>query len=194
ASATPSTPARGSSKLMVVAGLTLSVVLTSDKRARVSARRQRLARDLLLGALCMLTLVVLASALRRIGLSEDAFGFTRARVSAEAIVLWLGVVIVLVLALGAAGRRALVVRAATLASGVALLAFSLANPDGRVGAANVDRFERTGKIDLGYLRGLSADAVPAIERLPAGERGAARPDVKGSGGLFGFNLARAQGD
>jgi hypothetical protein len=35
---------------------------------------------------------------------------------------------------------------------------------------NVERFQRTERIDLDYLAGLSADAVPALAALPEGIR------------------------
>ena len=44
------------------------------------------------------------------------------------------------------------------------------NPDAYIAERNLDRYESTGKIDLDYLAKLSADAVPALLRLPADKR------------------------
>jgi hypothetical protein len=52
-----------------------------------------------------------------------------------------------------------------------LLAFSLSNPDGRVAARNVERWRNTGELDVAYVQGLSADAVPALAQLPEPCRG-----------------------
>ena len=82
----------GFAQLMVVAALTLGVIAL--------ARRDDRALRLLLGLLCALTLVVLASALKRLGLYEEAFGFTRLRLLAHGGILWLGGLFVLVLAAG----------------------------------------------------------------------------------------------
>ena len=49
--------------------------------------------------------VVLASALHRLHLYEDAFGLTRARLLAEGVILWLGALIVLVVGATCARRR-----------------------------------------------------------------------------------------
>jgi hypothetical protein len=49
-------------------------------------------------------------------------------------------------------------------SATGLLAFAVGNPDGRIAERNVDRYERTGRIDTGVLAHLSADAVPALAR------------------------------
>ena len=70
---------------------------------------ERLARALL-GVLCALTLVMLASALRRLGLYEDAYGATRLRALVHVQLLWLGAVFALLLLAG--GRAAAAAAAA----------------------------------------------------------------------------------
>jgi Domain of unknown function (DUF4153) len=110
--------------------------------------------------------VVLASALRRLGLYEEAFGFTRTRLLAHGIILWLGALFVLVAAFSAAGRARDLARASVALTAVALIAATLANPDGLIAARNADRFESTGRVDAGYLADLSADAVPRLAELP----------------------------
>ena len=73
------------------------------------ARAARLARaaSSCSALLCALTLVILASALKRLGLYEEAFGFTRLRLMAHGAILWLGGLFVLVAAAGALRRAAL---------------------------------------------------------------------------------------
>ena len=51
-----------------------------------------------------------------------------------------------------------------------LLALGLLNPDGFIAARNVDQVRLTGETDLSYLSRLSADAVPALDRLPEPQR------------------------
>ncbi|MFF8292910.1 DUF4153 domain-containing protein [Streptomyces sp. NPDC016309] len=147
--------------------LTLVVIGLALRWApRDGARDRTLVRSVL-GTLCVLTLVVVASALRRMDLYVDAYGLTRLRVSVAAMELWLGVVLVLIMAAGLLGARRLPLPRAVAASAAAgVLAFGLLSPDGLVAERNVQRYERTGKIDIGYLDGLSADAVPALDRLP----------------------------
>ncbi len=45
------------------------------------------------------------------------------------------------------------------------------NPDALIADSQVDRYQRTGELDVGYLAGLSPDAVPALDRLPEPQRG-----------------------
>jgi Domain of unknown function (DUF4173) len=121
----------------------------------------------LLGTLCVLTLVVVASALHRLQLYEDAFGLTRTRLAAETVSWGLGCLFALFLVAGLV--RAVRTQLPRLAlSGIALglVLFSLSNPDGRVAERNVDRWARTGDLDVAYVHGLSADAVPALAELP----------------------------
>lgn len=160
---------QGFAELLAAAGLTLVVVAVA---ARLATPGARLLLRALLGVLCLLTLVILASALRRLGLYEDAFGFTRLRIVAHATGLWLGGLFLLVLLAGVTHHSRWLPRTTVAFTGVSLLGFSLANPDGLVAERNVDRWRSTGKIDVAYARSLSADAVPALLRLPPslGER------------------------
>ena len=179
-------------QLLVVAFLVLAVVEVAGRRRGERTGRRPTPVELLLGVLCLLTLVVLASALRRLGLLEDTYGFTLTRLFGHAGTLWVGAVLLGVMAAGAARRTDLLPRALVAATAAGLVAFSLANPEGLVARENVDRFERTGKIDTRYLRTLGADATPALERLPRAERGEADPERPEDEGLFAYNLARAR--
>jgi hypothetical protein len=140
----------GFAQLLVVAAHTLAVVAAAHRWARDDGRLLRT----LLAALTLLTLVVLASALKRLGLYEDAFGYTRLRFAAHAILLWLGAIFVLVLL----ARPTHLPRAALALTGATVLAFALADPDRRIAQHNLERYARTGQIDSDYLRGLSADS------------------------------------
>ncbi|WP_374200855.1 DUF4153 domain-containing protein [Streptomyces bambusae] len=152
--------------------LTLVVIALALRWApRAGAADKRLVRAVL-GTLCLLTLVVVASALRRMDLYVDAYGLTRLRISVAAMELWLGLVIVLILAAGLFGARWLP-RAVVASAGAAVLAFGLLSPDGMVAEKNVARFQQDRKIDLAYFQDLSADAVPALDRLPEPHRSCA---------------------
>ncbi|WUP01942.1 DUF4173 domain-containing protein [Streptomyces sp. NBC_00272] len=152
--------------------LTLAVIALALRRApRAGAGDRRFVR-VVLGALCALTLVVVASALRRMDLYVDEYGLTRLRVSVAAMELWLGLVIVLIMAAGVFGTRRLP-RAVAGSAAAAVLAFGLLSPDGMVAEKNVARFQQTGKIDPAYFQSLSADAVPALDRLPEPRRSCA---------------------
>ncbi|WNI22039.1 DUF4173 domain-containing protein [Streptomyces sp. ITFR-16] len=145
--------------------LTLGVIALALRWApRGGARDRTLVRGVL-GTLCLLTLIVVASALRRMDLYVDAYGLTRLRISVAAVELWLGVVLVLIMAAGVFGPR-LLPRAVAASAAVGVLAFGLISPDGLIAEQNVQRYRSDHSIDIEYLSGLSADAVPALDTLP----------------------------
>lgn len=154
-------------ELLAAAGLTLTVIAAAVRLASAPQRRHRLLLRALLGALCALTLVVLASALHRLHLYEHAYGLTRLRLGGEAAALTLGGAFLLVAAAGLV--RAVRARLADLAvagTALALMVFSLANPDALIAKRNIEHWRETGRLDVSYLSGLSADAVPELARLP----------------------------
>lgn len=184
---------QGFFQLLVAAVLTLAVLAAAWPHSRRPAGRPD-ALELLLGLLSVLTLVVLVSALRRLGLYEDAFGFTVARLSGHAVILWIGAVLILVMAATVLrDTRWLPLGIAGL-TGAGLLAFTLVNPEGLVAEQNVERFRDSGKLDVHYLRRLSADATPALAALPGPQAGCAvtiqAQGLKKDDGLFGLNVAR----
>jgi Domain of unknown function (DUF4173) len=177
---------RGFGELIAAAVLTLAVVAAAWRWAR----RERLLRALL-AALCALCLVVLASAFKRLGLYEEAFGFTRLRLMADAHIMWLAAVLLATAAAVVSGRARWLPRGIVALSAAGALAFALSNPDGRIARENAAR----GDVDLAYLAGLSADAAPALARL-GGDAPCAvwriRADLERPDGLAGANLARSR--
>jgi hypothetical protein len=157
-------------QLLVVTGLVLIVVAVAVRYAPVRSRADRVTVRVLLGLLCALTLVVVAVALRRLFLYEEAYGWTRLRLWVHAFALWMGLVILLVAVAGIRLKAAWLPRAVAASGAVGLLALGLLNPDGFIASHDVDRFRHTGSADLFYLSGLSADAVPALDRLPEPQR------------------------
>ncbi|MER5628899.1 DUF4153 domain-containing protein [Streptomyces nitrosporeus] len=152
-------------QLLWVTLLTLAVIVLALRWAPRGRPGDRVLVRSVLGVLGVLTLVVVASALRRMDLYVDAFGLTRLRISVAAVELWLGVVVLLILLAGVLGAR-LLPRAVAASAAAGVLAFGLASPDGVIAGQNVQRYEDGKPIDIGYLRDLSADAVPALDKLP----------------------------
>ncbi|WP_188037805.1 DUF4153 domain-containing protein, partial [Actinotalea sp. JY-7885] len=157
----------GFAQLVVATALTLVVVGVAVRHApRASVGDRRLAR-LALGVLCLGTLGVVASALRRMDLYVEAFGLTRLRLLVVVVEVVLAVVLLLVMAAGlrsGEGRGAWLPRGVLGVVGVAMLGLALANPDALILRHNV-RADLEVPLDVWYLRGLSADAVPAADEL-----------------------------
>jgi hypothetical protein len=183
-------------QLLAVIGLTVIVVGVAAQIAPRTTATDRTLLRTLLGLLSALTLVIVASALSRMAAYEQAYGFPRQRVLVTAFELWLGVVLMLILIAGIRLRGRWVPQAALAAAVAALLGLAILNPDAFIAQQNVARFVETGRIDVYYLRTLSADAVPALQSLPEPYRSCALGAInnKLAGGRpeawFEWNLGR----
>lgn len=153
---------QGFGQLTVATALTLLVIGAAARKAPRATAADRTWLRVALGALCALTLVVVGSALHRMHLYQEAYGFTRLRLLVDVFEGWLGVQVLLVAASGIALRGRWVPRAALLTGVVALLGLAAVNPDAWIARHNLDRYADTGKVDWLYLQGLSDDAVPTL--------------------------------
>ncbi|MFF0393683.1 DUF4153 domain-containing protein [Kitasatospora sp. NPDC004615] len=165
---TPAEYARqGFWQLRWIAVLTLVVVALAKYWAPRSSAGDRLLVKVMLGLLCALTLVVVGTALVRMSLYMDAFGLTRLRVNVAAMEIWLGLVFLMVLVGSVLSSRRWLPRAVVLSAALAVALFGLLRTDGLIAEQNVDRYRTSAaRLDVDYLRGLSVDAVPALDRLP----------------------------
>lgn len=168
-------------QLLVVTVLTLLVIGVAGW---VAPRRRPVQRWLLrglVGALALLTLVIVASALFRMHTYQQAYGFSRLRVLVSVVELWLGQVFLLVVAATVRLRAGWLPRAVVATGLAAVLALAALNPDQFIAERNIDR-SATGdhQLDLGYLAGLSADAAPALACLPVRHRTVALARIEAS--------------
>jgi hypothetical protein len=154
-------------QLSFVTGLTLVVLTGAARWAPRSRPADRVLIRVLLGALAVLTLVIVGSALHRMNLYADTYGLTRLRLLVACSEGWFGLVLLLVLVAGVRLRAPWLPHVALAAGVLALLGLAAANPDRLIAEHNL-RQNRT--IDLTYLGDLSADAVPAFAGLDAGRR------------------------
>ncbi|WP_422772594.1 DUF4153 domain-containing protein [Plantactinospora sp. WMMC1484] len=161
---------RGFWQLLAVTVLTLLVIAAAARWAPRESRTDRILVRVLLGGLTLLTLVVVASALFRMDVYADAYGATRLRLLVAVCEAWLGLLFVLTALAGVRLAAGWLPRAAVGTAVLALLALAMADPDRLIAEHNIDRYERTGRIDAYYLSTLSTDAVPALDRLPDPER------------------------
>ena len=158
---------RGFGELTVVASASALLIVGSERYGNDDGRPRTL-RGLTFAVLAAV-LLLLGSAFRRVLLYEAAYGFTTARLYAQAYMCAVAVGLAL-LALEVASEfdaGRLFRRAATAAT-LLFIGLIYWNHEAWIASRNVDRFASTGKLDVAYLtRELSDDAVPAlVERLP----------------------------
>ncbi|PZG01566.1 DUF4153 domain-containing protein, partial [Micromonospora deserti] len=182
-------------QLLAVSALTLLVLAGAARWAPRDTRADRLLIRVLLGALTLLSLVVVASALYRMNVYAQAYGATRLRLVVATVELWLGLLFVLVGVAAIRLRAGWLPRLVLATAVLALLGLAVADPDRLIAERNVDRYLETGRLDVGYLAGLSADAAPVLDRLPEPLRSCALRDIAlelPDDGVRTWNLGRAR--
>jgi hypothetical protein len=126
-----------------------------------------------------LTAVVLASALLRLRIYQDAYGWTELRFYVLASILWLGIGIGITIALLATDRMRWLLHGLAMAAVVVLVGINVVGPSRLIAEQNVARVldpslvPADGKsgLDVAYALRLGDDAVPAlVAALPALDR------------------------
>ncbi len=151
---------QGFYQLLVVAALVVGIMWLLRM---FHMGRYRMATNVLQTVLVVLTGGVLASSWIRLSLYEQAFGFTRDRLSAHFFLVVIAVVLILFLVgLSHRVKENQILRGVIFALGIGLFVFNIINPDALIARQNVARGDSGRPMDLAYLVTLSEDAVPAI--------------------------------
>jgi hypothetical protein len=153
-------------QLLAVTVLALGVLAVGSRWAPAATVVERAWKRGLLGTLANLTLIIVVSAINRMWLYQQAYGFTVLRLLVLTCELWLGVGFVLALVAVLRLRPAGLTRPMVAAGMIALLGLAVLNPERFVAEHNVARWVETGRIDASYLGSLSADALPPLAELP----------------------------
>jgi hypothetical protein len=157
-------------QLLAVSTLTAALIWFALQRlGRQSGRRQTIFR-VVCTLMVLLTGVILVSALKRLGLYEEAYGYTRLRLLSHAFTFLVAGVLALILAQLWSRREGLVPAGAIALGFLVLFGLNAINPDAYIADRNLSRFDpRSAEPDISYVTQLSADAVPTalkhIERL-----------------------------
>ncbi|MFC0098564.1 DUF4153 domain-containing protein [Micromonospora marina] len=153
-------------QLLFVTLLTVAVLGGVSRWARRERPAERILLRVLLGLISALSVVIVASALSRMWTYQKVYSFTGERIFVMAFEMLLGTVFLMIIAAGVKWRGRWI-PGTTLALAVGmLLGLAVLNPEAYVARRNTLRYEQTGKIDAWYLRALSADATPALVKLP----------------------------
>jgi hypothetical protein len=107
---------------------------------------------------------MLVSAFQRLTLYEEAYGFTRLRTYPHIFMIWLGLLLLALLALELS-RRVRYFPALALAAGIGFtISMNAVNVDALIVRQNLAAAVAGNPLDVGYLTSLSDDAVPALVR------------------------------
>jgi hypothetical protein len=154
---------RGFGQLCVVVTIVAAVILVAEKfRDPAAASQSRTLRRLEFATFAAAGLILL-SALRRVILYENAYGYTIARIHATAYIVFMsGFLVFLALELRAGGITGALGRRSSALALVVMLVILYWNDQAWAMNRNIDRIHTTGKFDVSYAASLSADAVPTL--------------------------------
>lgn len=153
---------RGFAELTIVASATALLIIISERYGRADGR-ERILRALTFSVL-VAVLLLLGSAFNRVLLYEEAYGFTTARLYAQAFMVVVATGLV-ALATEVAGEldTGRLFRRTGGAAALVFLGLIYWNHEAWIARRNIDRFATTGKLDTRYLTSeLSPGAIPAI--------------------------------
>ncbi len=165
---------RGFFELVAVGGLALLALLIADSCLRWAPPGARSAFTVLALTLLALVGAILTSAVWRMSLYVERFGWTELRLFASVFLLFTAI------ALPWFGATALLGDPRRFTAGALLVALTLGgalhaiSPEAVIVASHLDRTVGDREVDFEYLRTLGVDAVPAIvarwDRIPEEER------------------------
>jgi hypothetical protein len=151
---------RGFGELVWAAFLSLGLIFALGHWGRRGDKKQSWIFVGLSTALVLMLGVALASALMRLQLYENAFGFTRLRTYTHVFIFWLAALLVAFLVLLFIERMRMFAPIAAAAALGFSATLSMVNVDDFIAAQNLARFEDTGDLDIAYLAKLTPDALP----------------------------------
>ncbi|WP_435199776.1 DUF4153 domain-containing protein [Janibacter sp. GS2] len=191
---------QGFGQLTLATALVLLLIGGVRSWGRAVTGRDRRSMQVMGAILCLLTLLVVGSALRRMALYQEAFGYTTLRVGVDLFEIWLGLVVVAVLVSLFTPTRRWLGRTVLVSAALMTILWSVGNSSAWVAERNIDRWEETSRLDEVYLASLPDDAVPTIHAstLPRVTRACIlAQDTSGRDGddsFAGWNLARERAE
>lgn len=169
---------RGFGELLLVGVLSLAMILflgAWTQRGRAGGRRPFLGLSTVLVGLVG---AMLASALTRLLLYEEAYGFTRLRTYTHVAIVWLGFLFAAFLLLLLRDRLGSFGLALVLAGLGMTATLDALGVDGFIVRQNGNRLAQGGELDAFYLNQLSDEAVPDLITLSLAAPAAHRDDLR----------------
>jgi len=155
---------RGFFELVAVSVINFLIILLAVTFIKRDNKKLLIAGRVLLSILVGFTFIMLASAFYRMLLYEQAYGFTYLRIFVQAFMVLLSFLFVINM-IFIWYEKLPIIKAYFITSLAVYIALNFANVDVIIAGNNISRYQRTGQIDMEYLKGLSYDAVPEMAGL-----------------------------
>ncbi|MBI2342897.1 MAG: DUF4173 domain-containing protein [Deltaproteobacteria bacterium] len=157
---------RGFVELIAVAMISLLLLLSTEKYVVKKETDHALGFKIVSTALVVQVILIMGSALTRLSLYEQAYGFTTLRLYSHAFIILLAVIFSLLLYKIFKDKRENAFAFRVIISiALFLTVINLLNPDAFIVRRNIERFATTGNLDIDYLNRLSSDAIPETIKI-----------------------------
>jgi hypothetical protein len=153
---------RGFGELVTVAFLSLGMILLLGYFSRRESAYQNVSFNVLSAFLVAMLGVMLVSAMQRLLLYENAYGFTRLRTYTHIFIPWLGALLAIFVVLVFVGRLRRIAPLSFLVGLGFIVSMGAMNIDAFIVQRNITRHQIGEQIDVPYLISLSTDAVPGL--------------------------------
>lgn len=168
---------RGFFELVVVSIINFGILLFGIVFVKKENKKIFTAIRAFLTLLVVFTFVLLASAFYRMLVYEQAYGFTYLRVFVQTFMImlfFLSIVNIIYIWYS----KIPIIKSYFIISLAVYIIMNFANVDVIIAKNNINRYYETGQIDMDYLKGLSYDAVPEMQKLLVSVKDSSEPYEK----------------
>ncbi len=155
---------RGFFELVTVSIINFGILLFGITFVKKERKKIFNSLKVLLTFFVLFTFVLLISAFYRMLLYEQAFGFTYLRIFVQAFMVMLLFLFIINIAY-IWYLKLPIIKSYLIVSLAVYIVLNFINVDAVIAGNNINRYEGSGEIDIDYLKGLSHDAVPQMQRL-----------------------------
>jgi hypothetical protein len=155
---------RGFVELIIVTIINFGILIFGITFVKKDSKRIFVALRAFLTFLVIFTFILLISAFYRMLVYEQAYGFTYLRIFVQAFMIMLFFLFVINI-IYIWYQKLPIIKSYFIISLAVYIIMNFANVDIIIAKNNINRYFETGQIDMVYLKGLSYDAVPEMQRL-----------------------------
>lgn len=168
---------RGFFELIVVSIINFGILIFGITFVKKDSKRIFVAIRTFLTFLGIFTFILLISAFYRMLVYEQAYGFTYLRIFVQTFMIMLFFLFVINI-IYIWYPKLPIIKSYFIISLAIYIIMNFANVDIMVAKNNINRYFKTGQIDVVYLKGLSYDAIPEMQKLLILGRGSSDSEEK----------------
>jgi hypothetical protein len=155
---------RGFAELIIVSIINFGILIFGVTFVKKDSKRIFIAIKAFLTLLVVSTFILLVSAFYRMMVYEQAYGFTYLRIFVQAFMIMLFFLFITNI-IYIWYQKIPIIKSYFIISLAIYIIMNFTNVDAIIAKNNINRYFETGKIDMVYLKGLSYDAEPEMQKF-----------------------------